>query len=61
MEMHSQQSLYEIHGIRIEPRRRRSRLVALLITRIVADMAKLKRTIEAELAIRRANRTRRIG
>ena len=53
MEMHSRQSLYEIHGISIE--RRRPRLVARLLTaRIAAFMTKVKRTIEAELAIRRA-------
>ena len=55
MEMHSRQSLYEIHGISIEWRRRRPRLVARLLTaRIAAFMTKVKRTIEAELAIRRA-------
>ena len=55
MEMHSRQSLYEIHGISIERRRRRSRVVPrLLIARIVAFAANVKRTIEAELAIRRA-------
>ena len=53
--MHSRQSLYEIHGIGIERRRRRSRVVPwLLIARIVAFVANVKRTIEAELAIRRA-------
>lgn len=53
--MHSRQSLYEIHGISIERRRRRSRVVPrLLIARIVAFMANVKRTIKAELAIRRA-------
>ena len=55
MEMHSRQSLYEIHGMSIERRRPRSRLVAQLIARIVAFMTKeVKRTIEAELKIRRA-------
>jgi uncharacterized protein YjiS (DUF1127 family) len=54
MEMHSRQSLYEIHGISPE-RRRRSRLIArLLIAQIVAFLTGVKRTIEAELKIRRA-------
>ena len=53
MEMHSRQSFYDIHGISIE--RRRPRLVARLLTaRIAAFMTKVKRTIQAELAIRRA-------
>ena len=55
MEMHSRQSLYEIHGIRTERRRRRSRLIArLLIARTVAFLTGVKRAIEAELKIRRA-------
>jgi len=54
MEMHSRHSLYEIHGISIERRRPRSRLAARLIARTVAFMQKVKRTIEAELKIRRA-------
>ena len=55
MEMHSRQSLYDIHGISIERRRRRSRLIArLLIARVVALLTKLKRAIQTELAIRRA-------
>ena len=54
MEMHSRQSLYEIHGMSIERRRPRSRLLGRLIARIVAFMTKVKRTIEAELKIRRA-------
>ena len=48
MEMHSRQSLYEIHGISIERRRRRSRLIARLpIARIVAFLTKVKRAIES--------------
>jgi uncharacterized protein YjiS (DUF1127 family) len=55
MEMHSRQSLYEIHGISLERRRRRSRLVArLLVTRIFEFLATVKRAIEAELAARQA-------
>ena len=55
MEMHSRQSLYEIHGISPERRRRRSRLIArLLIARTVAFLTGVKRAIEAELKIRRA-------
>ena len=55
MEMHSRQSLHEIHGISIERRRRRSRLIArLLLARIVAFLTKVKRAIEAEVAVRRA-------
>jgi uncharacterized protein YjiS (DUF1127 family) len=49
MEMHSRQSLYEIHGISIE--RRRPRLVARLLTaRIAAFMTKVKRRAMTELA-----------
>jgi uncharacterized protein YjiS (DUF1127 family) len=55
MEMHSRQSLYDIHGISIERRRRQSRLIArLLIAQVVALLTKLKRAIQSELAIRRA-------
>ena len=55
MEMHSRQSLYEIHGISIQRRRRRSRLtVRLLVARILAFPTKVKRAIEAELAARHA-------
>ena len=53
MEMHSRQSLHEIHGIGIE--RRRSRLIAWrLIARIVAFLKRVKRAIETELTVRRA-------
>jgi uncharacterized protein YjiS (DUF1127 family) len=55
MEMHSRQSLYEIHGISVARRPRRSRLTArLLIARIFTFLTKVKRAIEAELAARRA-------
>jgi uncharacterized protein YjiS (DUF1127 family) len=55
MEMHSRQSLYEIHGLSVERRRRRSRLIGrLLIARIVGFLTKVKRAIETELAIRRS-------
>ena len=55
MEMHSRQSLYEIHGISPERRRRRSRLTArLLIARIVSFLTGVKRAIETELTVRRA-------
>jgi len=55
MEMHSRGSLYEIHGISLERRRRRSRLIAqLLVARIFEFLARVKRAIEAELAARQA-------
>ena len=55
MEMHSRQSLYDIHGISIERRRRRSRLIGRrLVARVVSLLTKLKRAIQTELAIRRA-------
>ena len=55
MEMHSRQSLDEIHGINLERRRRRSRPIArLLVTRIFEFLARVKRAIEAELAARQA-------
>ena len=55
MEMHSPQSIYEIHGITIQRRRRRSRLIArLAFTRILAFLKRIKIAIEAELAARHA-------
>ena len=55
MEMHSRQSLYEIHGISPERRRRRPRLTArLLIARIVSFLTGVKRATETELTVRRA-------
>jgi uncharacterized protein YjiS (DUF1127 family) len=53
MEMHSPQSLYEIHGLSSE-RRRRRRIARLFIGQIVALLIKAKRAIETELAVRRA-------
>jgi uncharacterized protein YjiS (DUF1127 family) len=56
MEMHSRQSLYEIHGIsalrRREPRWRS--LARLGIARILAVLKRIIRAIEAELAARHA-------
>jgi hypothetical protein len=55
MEIHSPQSLYAIHGLSIEQRRRRSRLIGrLLIARIAAFLTRVKWAIGTELAIRRA-------
>ena len=55
MEMHSRQSLYEIHGISLGLRRRRWCLIGrLLVTRIFEFLARVKRAIEAELAARQA-------
>jgi hypothetical protein len=55
MEMHSRQSLYEVHGLNVGRRRRRSRLTArLFMRRIGAFLTKVKLAIEAELVIRRA-------
>jgi uncharacterized protein YjiS (DUF1127 family) len=59
MEMHSRESLYEIHGLSPERRRRRSRLTARVVARslarrIAAFLTKVMRAIESELAIRRA-------
>src|SRR5215813_3797392 len=59
MEMHSRQSLHEIHGLSNERRRPRSRLTARLLMRgIGAFLVKMKQAIEAELAIRRATTER---
>ena len=56
MEMHSQQSLNEAHGINapLRPRSRRSRIVRRAITRLLAVLKRMKAAIEAELAARRA-------
>jgi uncharacterized protein YjiS (DUF1127 family) len=56
MEMHSRQSLYEIHGISA-PRRRQKRrrpLARLAIARILAVLKRIKAAIEAELGARHA-------
>ena len=51
MEMHSQRSLYEIHGISAPPRRqsRRGRIARRAITRLLAVLKRMKAAIEAEL------------
>jgi uncharacterized protein YjiS (DUF1127 family) len=56
MEMHSQRSLYEIHGISAPLRRqsRWSRIARRAIARLLATLKKLRTAIEAELAARRA-------
>lgn len=56
MEMHSRQSLYEIHGISSPPRRQAGpgRIARRAITRIVAVLKKLGTAIKAELAARHA-------
>ena len=53
MEMHSQESLYESHGIVVQRDGSRS-IVRRLVAGIVAFVAIVKRGIEAELAARRA-------
>ena len=58
MELHSRQSLYEIHGISDAPQRRRKRrrpLARLAIARVLAVLKSMKAAIEAELAARYAN------
>ena len=56
MEMHSRQSLYDIHGIGAPPRRRsRWRSIACLgVARILAVLKGIKKAIVAELAARDA-------
>jgi uncharacterized protein YjiS (DUF1127 family) len=55
MEMHSQHSLYEVHGISVRPRRRQSRLIVWsVITRIFVFLTEMKQAFQAELATRRA-------
>jgi len=54
MEMHSQASLYEIHGIGVRRRRRSRPIVRRLVAGILAFVVIVKRAIEAELAARRA-------
>ena len=57
MEMHSRQSLYEIHGISDAPPRRQKRrrpLARLTIARVLAVLKRIKAAIEAELAARYA-------
>jgi len=56
MEMHSQPSLYDIHGISAPPRRqsRRGRIARRAIIRLLAVLKRMKAAIEAELAARHA-------
>jgi uncharacterized protein YjiS (DUF1127 family) len=57
MELHSRQSLYEIHGISDAPPRRQKRrrpLARLAIARVLAVLKRIKAAIEAELAARYA-------
>ena len=56
MEMHSRQSLNEIHGISAPPRRqpRSGSLMRLSIAGVVAALKGIGKAIEAELAARRA-------
>jgi uncharacterized protein YjiS (DUF1127 family) len=54
METHSRQSLYEIHGINIEARRRRGSIAWPLAARILRFLARVKQAIEGELAARQA-------
>jgi uncharacterized protein YjiS (DUF1127 family) len=56
MEMHSRQSLNEIHGISDPPRRqpRWGSLMRLIIARAGAVLKRIKEVIDAELAARRA-------
>lgn len=55
MQMHTAQSLYEVHGLSTPRQRRRARLIArLLVARIIGFVARAKRAIEGELAARQA-------
>jgi uncharacterized protein YjiS (DUF1127 family) len=56
MEMHSQRSLYEIHGIDAPLRHqsRRGRIARRAINRLLAVLKRMAAAIEAELAARRA-------
>jgi uncharacterized protein YjiS (DUF1127 family) len=56
MEMHSRQSLNEIHGISAPPRRqlRWRSLMRLSITRVLAVLKGIAKAIDAELAARHA-------
>ena len=54
MEMHSQASLYEIHGIVVRRGRRSRPIVRRIVAGILAFVAIVKRAIEAELAARQA-------
>jgi mannose-6-phosphate isomerase-like protein (cupin superfamily)/uncharacterized protein YjiS (DUF1127 family) len=56
MEMHSQRSLYEIHGINAPPRpqSRWSRIARRAINRLLVVLTRMTEAIQAELAARRA-------
>jgi uncharacterized protein YjiS (DUF1127 family) len=56
MEMHSRESLYEVHAISSPPRRhsRAGRIARRAITRFFAVLKGMKTAIEAELAARQA-------
>jgi uncharacterized protein YjiS (DUF1127 family) len=56
MEMHSRQSLKEIHGFSVPPRRpsRWGSLMRLSIARVFAVLKEIRKAIEAELAARQA-------
>ena len=54
MEMHSQASLYEIHGIVVRRGGRSRPIVRRIVARILAFVAIVKRAIGAELAARQA-------
>ena len=54
MEMHSQASLYQIHGIVVRRRGRSRPIVRRLVARILAFLTIVKRAIEDELAARQA-------
>lgn len=56
MEMHSQRSLHEIHGISTPPRRQseRSLMARKAINRFLAVLKAMKTAIETEWAVRRA-------
>ena len=56
MEMHSRQSLNEIHGISTPPRRqpRWGSLMRLIIARVGAVLKRIKEVVDVELAARRA-------
>jgi hypothetical protein len=54
MEMHSRQSLKEIHGISAAPRRQPRWLLRLGIAAVLAVLKTMTKAINAELAARRA-------
>src|ERR1700752_2459078 len=56
MEMHSRQSLHQIHGISVLPRRwlRRGAIARGAIAKLLAVLKGMKAAIKAELAARRA-------